>query len=129
MPVGKDIYKQMGKFGERKKRAQEKSVERKGPEVPQKVHQFTKNKVTRSRSNNVHIVDLAGPRSIAPTEGMPAVNSKSGKELVEKAVHKVKPKQKEVDPSAGVIEPNSTKTKKCSVCRESGHTKRNCPSL
>lgn len=121
MPVGKDIYDQMGKFRERKERRKTKDAQE-----PATVEQFKKNKVTRAKSRNVHIVDLAGPRSISPTEGMPAINGESGEKIVKKAVRKVKSKELVMDPTAGAIE-LGTKQKKCGLCREPGHTKRNCP--
>jgi hypothetical protein len=146
MPVGKNIYNQMSKkIGERKVRQQEMTDERmrsgKPPLEPPTVDQFRKNIVARTKSNSVHILELAGagPRQTSPNEGMPAVNGKSGEEIVEKAVTKIKSKTPEVDPTAGAILPtdmtkdkNSTSGKKrerrCSSCNQTGHTKRSCPS-
>ena len=147
MPIGKKIYNQMSKkAGERKARIE--SLVRKRMSVgnkpiePPTVEQFKKNMVARTKSNSVHILELAGagPRQISPNEGMPAVNGKSGPELVKKAVTKIRPKQKRLDPTAGAIKPTDTKKSKkfasrkkparlCSNCNKPGHTKRTCPEV
>lgn len=146
MGVGKEIYNAISKnWGDRKKRLHEQAEERikQGlpPELPPTVDQYRKNIVTRAKSNSIHITELAGvKRQISPNEAMPAVNGKSGEEIVEKTVTKVKPKKKELDPTAGVIKPMETKssnkptsrknsTKKCSNCSSPNHTKRTCPEL
>lgn len=146
MGVGKEIYDTISKnWGDRKKRLHEKTEERirKGlpPELPPTVDQYRKNIVTRAKSNSIHITELAGvKRQVSPNEAMPAVNGKSGEEVVEKAVTKVKTKKKEPDPTAGAIQPTETKsskkptsrkkpTRKCSNCSSPDHTKRACPEL
>jgi hypothetical protein len=147
MPIGKDIYKQMSKkAGERKARIEmlvEKRMRSGGkPVEPPTVEQFKKNIVARTKSNSLHITELAGagPRNISPNEGMPAINGKSGKEVVAKAVTKVRPKTIEVDPTAGAIRLKETKKNKnatsgkkaprcCGSCGKPGHTKRTCPQL
>jgi hypothetical protein len=126
VPIGKKIYDVISKKFKAKKEQVEKVATRDGAIEPPTVHQYTKNKVTRASSKNVHIVDLAGPRNISPNEGMPAVNGKSGPEIVKKAVTKVRPKTPNLDPSAGAIEKTGTQ-RKCSSCKKPGHTKRNCP--
>lgn len=145
MPIGKDIHKQLSKrSGARKERLNKIVAERmkvnKKPVEPPTVDQFTKNVVARAKSNSIHILELAGVgrRHVSPNEGMPAVNMKSGEEVVRKAVTKVLPKVKEVDPAAGAILPTDTKKSKnstsrkkaprlCSGCNKAGHTKRSCP--
>ncbi len=145
MPIGKEIYTQMSKkAGERKKRI-DKVIQKRmksgaGAVEPATVEQYKKNVVVRVKSNSLHITELAGVgRRISPNEGMPAVNGKSGKEVVKKAVTKIRPRRKEVDPTAGAILPTDTKKSKkstsrkkaprrCSNCSEPGHTKRSCPS-
>jgi hypothetical protein len=130
MPIGKKIHEVMSKkFKDKKKRTKDAAA--KGPVEPATVDQFRKNKVARSKSLNIHIVDLAGPRQISPNEGMPAINGKSGEEVVKKAVTKVRPKTEATKfDGAGAIEQSSgKKQKKCGACREPGHTRRNCPTL
>jgi hypothetical protein len=145
MPIGKNIYSQMSKkAGERKKRI-DKVVNARmnsgsGPMEPPTVEQYKKNIVARTKSNSLHITELAGVgRRISPKEGMPAVNGKSNEEVVKKAVRKIRPKTKEVDPAAGAIQPTDTKKNKksisrkkqdrlCGNCKRPGHTKRSCPS-
>ncbi|TFH25875.1 hypothetical protein E4G67_00275 [Candidatus Bathyarchaeota archaeon] len=127
MPVGKKIYDMMSeKFDGKKKRAN--TIAKKlGAVEPPTVDQFKKNKVTRAASKNVHTVNLVGPRHVSKNEGMPAVNGKSGPELVKKAVTKIRLKEKRLDPAAGAI--NQTgRASKCSLCGKPGHTKRSCPS-
>jgi hypothetical protein len=146
MPIGKDIYKQMSKkAGERQARINEVVEKRMksglGPIEPPTVEQYKKNLVARTKSNSLHITELAGagPRNLSPNEGMPAVNGKSGKEVVAKAVAPVRSKVSTVDPTAGAILPSDTKKSKkstsrkqraraCSSCGKSGHTKRTCPT-
>lgn len=147
MPIGKDIYKKMARrSGERAKRiekiTEERMRKRLGPVEPPTVEQFKKNIVSRTKSNSVHITELVGtgPRLISPNEAMPAVNGKSGEEVVKKAVSKTKPKATELSPTAGAIHPvgmkNSKKStsrknspRRCSSCNQVGHTKRSCPEL
>ena len=146
MPIGKDIYTQMSKkSGERKKRIEDIVSKRmksgNSPIEPPKISQSKKNLTARTSSNSMHILELAGagPRKISPNEGMPAVNGKSGDELVAKAVTKVLPKIKTMDPTAGAIKPTDTKKKekstsrkksgrRCSSCNKVGHTKATCSS-
>ena len=125
MPIGKKIYEVISKKFKGKKE-QIKKAAKNGAIEPATVHQYTKNKVTRASSKNVHITDLAGPRNISPNEGMPAINGKSGPKLVKKAVTKVRPKTPNIVNTGGVIEQASTQ-RKCSLCKEPGHTKRKCP--
>lgn len=147
MPIGKDIYKQISKkAGQRKARYEELVAKRirsgdKPPEPPT-VKQSDKNITSTTRSNSLHITEMAKtpPRQISPNEGMPAINGKSGEELVKKAVTPVRPKVKPIDPTAGVIKKLDKKKSKnidsrkntprlCSACNEPGHTKRSCPSV
>jgi hypothetical protein len=72
----------------RKKIAKE---QRENPPEPPKVDNYRVNKPRTARSLNVQPV-VAEQRKIASTEGMPAVNGKSGPEIVKKAVTKVRPK-------------------------------------
>ena len=147
MPIGKKIYQQMAKkSGERKARIQEtvnKRMRTGGkPIEPATVEQFRKNIVARTKSNSLHITELAGAgrRNISPNEGMPAINGKSGPDIVKKAVAKVRPKQKVMDPTAGAIKLKDKKKNKksvsgkkaarhCGSCGTPGHTKRTCPQL
>lgn len=146
MPIGKEIYKQMSKrSGERKKRLEDIVMKRmttgKLAIEPPTIEQFKKNVVIRTKSNSLHILELVGAgRHISPNEGMPAINGKSGPEIVKKAVTKVRPKYKELDPAAGAIQPIETKksekptsgkktARRCSNCGKPGHTKRTCLEL
>jgi len=90
MPIGKEIYKQIGKrFGERHQRMAE--LGKQGPEVPPTVQQAIKNKTSLSKSDNLHITELAQVRrNISPTEGKPAVNGSADAEKIEKIVGKPK---------------------------------------
>jgi len=144
MPIGKEIYKQMAKKSDKRKERIQKLVDKRmkegsKPIEPPTVEQFKKNIVARTKSNSLHITELAGagPRNISPNEGMPAINGKSGPEVVRKAVTKVRPKNKEVDPTSGAIKlQDSNKNKKatsgkkgvrrCGTCGKPGHTKTTC---
>lgn len=145
MPIGKNIYKKLSKkHGKRRERSLEVAKKRLrsglGPQEPPTVDQYKKNIVVRVKSHDVHITELANSkRQVSPNEGMPAVNGKSGQEIVEKAVKKVGTKKTEIDPTAGAILPvDKKKTKKstsgkkpvrrCSSCNQTGHTKRSCPT-
>jgi len=145
MPIGKDIYNVLSKkHGERKARLDNIVKKRINsgdkPVMPPTVEQFKKNVVTRTKLNSIHISELAGAskRQLSPNEGMPAINGKSGKELVEKAVTKIRPRVTKIDATAGAILPKETKKKKnetsrkttdrrCGNCNKAGHTKRSCP--
>jgi len=147
VPIGKDIYKQMSKRASSRKDRIDKIVKQRmvsgeSPVSPPSVDQYKKNIVVRIHSNSLHITELAGARKrhVSPNEGMPAVNSKSGEEVVKKAVTKIRSKVKKADPTAGAILPvEKSKNKKttsrkkpsrrCSNCNQSGHTKRSCPTL
>ncbi len=145
MPIGKDIYSQISKkSGERKARIEKivkkrmKSGEK--PSTPPTVKQVDKNVSSTVKSNSLHITELAKvKRQVSPNEGMPAVNGKSGKELVAKAVSPVRSKVKLPDPTAGVIKLVDKKKSKsndsrkraprlCGTCKQPGHTKRKCPT-
>ena len=146
MPIGKEIHKQFSKrAGDRRDRVNKLAEERVraglGPIEPPTVEQYKKNIVARAKSSSLHITELAnsGPRRVSPNEGMPAINWKSGAEIVKKAVTKVRPKTRPGDPTAGAIKPTDTKKSKksssrkkparrCSNCSQPGHTKRSCPS-
>lgn len=139
MPIGKDIYNQLGRFESRRQRfhAASKVFVR-----PPTISQFEKNITSTIKSNSLHILDLAkaGPRNISPNEGMPALNGKSGKEIIKKAVKKIGSKNNTPNPTAGAILPMDTKknkkggsrkiaSRRCGNCRNEGHTKRNCPEF
>jgi len=135
MPIGKDIYKVLSKHQDRKKLGVDTEQV-----APATIDQWRVNSVTRAKSKNVHITELAGPkrRMISPNEGIPAVNGKSGEEVKEKFIHKPRLINVKVDVTAGAIEPTKTKkvaapnkipkarVKKCSNCHKPGHTKRTC---
>lgn len=130
MPIGKQIYDVISKrHGARHQKMSELSEERirSGPQEPPTIQQSKKNEASRTIPMNIHITEAAnlGLRLISPNEGMPAVNGESGPELVKKAVTKVRPKTKTLDPTAGAIEPVNA-GRKCSQCKQSGHTKRTC---
>lgn len=91
------------KIGEKRKRRKEVAKsQRDNPPVPPTVDNYRKNKPIVARSLNIQPV-ISKPRKTSPTEGMPAVNSKSGARLVEKAVAKVQSKVKLPDLSHAVI--------------------------
>jgi len=128
VPIGKTIYNQMSKrHGRKQEKIEGLNKKKKVAPVPPTVHQFKKNETTLGSSINLHITELAktGLRLVSPNEGMPAVNGKSGPEVVKKAVAKVKSKVKEVSPTSGVIKSSQ---KRCSQCKKTGHTKRACPN-
>lgn len=127
MPIGKDIYNVLSKKSAARRQRVE-SLGRLPVEQPPTVHQFQKNKASRTVPMNIHILEAAnaGRRQTSPTEGMPAVNGRSGPELVKKAVAKVRSKTKTPDPTAGAIKPVNA-GRKCSQCKQAGHTKRTCP--
>ena len=116
MPIGKDIYKQFSaKFDQKKERVKKlaRLQSRQGAPIPAQVPEFTKKTVVRAMSNNIHVANVVGKRrSISPTEGMPAVNGKSGPEVVKKAVRKPRSRITEVDPTAGAIKSTQKKVGK-----------------
>ena len=116
MPIGKDIYKQLSaKFDQKKKRVKKLQGlhSRQGAPTPPKVPKATRSTVVRAMSNNIHVANVVGkPRAISPTEGMPAVNGKSGPEIVKKAVRKPKSRIAKVDPTAGAIKSAQKKVRK-----------------
>lgn len=88
-----------------KNRAHRRKVgkeEAKGPQTPPTVDNYRMNKPLVARSLNIQPV-VQKRRVLAKTEGMPAVNGKSGDEIVKKAVTKVKPKKPTPDISAAAI--------------------------
>ncbi len=86
------------KIAERRKRKKAAEAARvKNPPIPPTVNNYHKNKPFMARSLNVQPTTPVKLK-INPTIGMPAVNGKSGEEVVKKAVHKVRPKKPIVDP-------------------------------
>ena len=91
------------KIGDKRKmRRDVAKSQRDNPPVPPTVDNYRKNKPVMARSLNIQPV-IPERRKTSPTEGMPAVNGKSGARLVEKAVTKVRSKVKLPDLSNAVI--------------------------
>jgi len=146
MPVGKKIYNQISKKAGERKARYEKVVEKRinsgdKPPVPPTVKQADKNVTSITSSNSLHITEMAKtpPLQISPNEGMPAVNGKSGAEVVAKAVTPIRSKVKSVDPTAGAIKSvgkdknksagsHKSAPRLCSTCNKQGHTKGDCSS-
>ncbi len=93
----------------RRKRREVGKRESKDPQAPPTVNNYTHNKPTVARSLNMQPVAVEKRRVIPKTEGMPAVNGKSGQKLVDKAVTKVRPKVKTPDLKHAVIPRKSLK--------------------
>jgi len=142
MPIGKNIYNKLSKrHGERHKRllehAKRVAIGEDSP-TPPEVNGINNIPVAAKPKNvDSHIP----PRKVSPMEGVPAVNSQSGPEVVEKAVHPPRDKYPRLKASEAAINPahvakskkatqGSNKAKKrerrCSLCRETGHTKKTC---
>lgn len=112
MPVGKKkIYDFMSpKIADKRKNAR-KMARGRGPEVPPVVNNYEVNAPKFAQSRNTSPT-LQTKRLISPNEGKVAVNSRADDKLQKKAVTKTRPKIKEVDSTAGVINvPKTTKKK------------------
>lgn len=82
---------------------------KKGPQAPPKVDNYRVNHPRVARSLNIQPAPVHEKRNIPKTEGMVAVNGKSGEEIQKKAVTKVRPKKKKLDVKDAVIPPQQVK--------------------
>ena len=94
------------------------------PTPPPTVDNYAVNKPRVARSLNIQPVQDK-PLHVSPNEGMPAVNSKSGKKLVEKAVTKVQPKKPAINPADAAIKEPVVKKKKTTKKKARGRQKKN----
>jgi hypothetical protein len=82
-----------------------------GAIAPATIDNYRVNNPRMARSLNIQPV-IQEKRQLADTEGMPAVNGKSGKELVQKAVKPVGSRVEEVNAADAAIKPGTVKKKK-----------------
>lgn len=95
----------------KKKAASVKRKELKNPPIPPTVNNYEANNPVVAKSLNQHPAPVHNKRNIAKTEGMPAVNGKSGEKVVKKAVTRVKSKDIKVDEGDAAIGGKNVKSK------------------
>jgi hypothetical protein len=93
-----------------KRRAKAAAAEQEA-RTPATIDNYRVNNPKMARSLNIQPVQPQ-KRSLAKTEGMPAVNGKSGEEVVKKAVKPVGSKVLEVNPADAAIKSKNVKGKR-----------------
>jgi len=112
VPIGKDIHRVLSKKW--KPREEKKNIP---VSEPAKINQSEKNINSWAKPQNVHIT-VAPPRRVSKNEGMPAVNGKSGEEVVKANVHKPRRKEKRVKAGEAAIKQKATTDGKSSSSKK-----------